>query len=157
MAVIIYIGSKMIKKVIISACLLGENCRYDGKAKVDNSILQKYKNYEIIPFCPEAPLFGTPRQRISIVQIDGKNRVITDETNEDVTQKLKDEINSFIAKFPDVKEIVLKSKSPSCGVGSTPILDENKIFLKYGSGIASEIFKQVYKDVKIKDELNYLE
>ena len=45
------------KKVIISACLLGEYCRYDGKTKKVNEIIEAYKDYEIIPFCPEAPIF----------------------------------------------------------------------------------------------------
>jgi len=62
----------MRKKVIISACLLGALCRYDGKTKKMDTILEAYKEYEIIPFCPEAPLFGTPRQRISVVQVKVK-------------------------------------------------------------------------------------
>jgi len=112
-----------VKKVIISACLLGQNCRYDAKTKEVKEILQKYNDYEIIPFCPEAPLFGTPRQRISVVKIDGQNRIITDETNEDITQKLEDEINSFISLHPDVDAIVLKSKSDKYFY--LQILDEN--------------------------------
>ena len=72
------------KKVIISACLLGELCRYDAKIKKSNAIIEHFKEYEIIPFCPEAPLFGTPRQRISVVELEGKNKIITDETKEDV-------------------------------------------------------------------------
>ena len=108
------------KKVIISACLLGENCRYDGKTKELKGVTQSYKDYEIIPFCPEAPIFGTPRERISVVKIDGQNRIITDETNKDVTQQLQDEINSFVAQHPQVDAILLKSKSPSCGYATTP-------------------------------------
>jgi len=141
------------KQVIISACLLGENCRYDGKTKINNEILKKYKEYEIIPFCPESPVFGTPRQRISVVQIDGENRIITDNTNEDVTQRLEDEISSFIAKFSHIKEIVLKSKSPSCGLGTTPILDKNRNYLKLGNGIAAEILLNKFPYANIIDEI----
>jgi len=140
------------KKVIISACILGEYCRYDGKTKKLNTIVEAYKDYEIIPFCPEAPLFGTPRERISVVEIDGKNCIITDETNVDVTWRLENEINSFIEKNPQVDTIVLKAKSPSCGFGTTPILNTKKEFLKYGSGIAAHIFNKYYKDIEIKDE-----
>ena len=57
----------MSKKAIVSACLLGEYCRYDGKTKKDNTVVQALKDYEIIPFCPEAPLFGTPRERINVM------------------------------------------------------------------------------------------
>ena len=140
------------KKVIISACILGEHCRYDGKTKKVNEVIEAFKEYEIIPFCPEAPLFGTPRQRINVIQMNGKNRIITDETNEDVTQKLEDEINSFIKQFGHADKIILKSKSPSCGLGTTPILNENKELLTCGNGIAADMFLKYYKNTNIMDE-----
>ena len=141
-----------VKKVIISACLLGENCRYDAKTKESKQIIEKYKGHEIIPFCPEAPLFGTPRQRISVVQIAGENRIITDETNEDVTVKLQDEINSFIENNQKVDAIVLKSKSPSCGLGTTPILNEKREVIEFKNGIAADIFLDKYPNINIVDE-----
>jgi len=140
------------KKVIISACLLGHVCRYDGKTKKTTEVLDAFKDYEIIPFCPEAPLFGTPRQRISVVEVDGKNKIITDETKEDVTKLLEDEINSFIDKNKDFDKIVLKSKSPSCGVQTTPILNDKKEIIYYGNGIAGEIFLKRYPNINIYDE-----
>ena len=143
------------KKVIISACILGENCRYDGKTKEVSEILQKYKDYKIIPFCPEAPLFGTPRDRISVVKVNDENRIIVDPTCKDVTQLLEDEINSFITNNLHVDEIILKSKSPSCGFGTTPILNEKKEIIKYGNGIAAEIFSKKYSNIQIKDETCY--
>lgn len=143
------------KKVVISACLLGEYCRYDGKTKKINEVVEAFKEYEIIPFCPEAPLFGTPRERISVVEMDGENQIITDNTNKNVTQLLKSEINTFLKLHPKVDSIVLKSKSPSCGMGTTPILNEKKEFIKYGDGIAASLFKKVYKCDCIKDELSF--
>ncbi|WP_415397386.1 DUF523 domain-containing protein [Sulfurimonas sp. CS5] len=144
------------KKVIISACLLGENCRYDGQTKQNNQILEDFKEYEIIPFCPEAPIFGTPRERISVVDIDGKNKIISDETNKDVTKLLEDEIYSFVKKNLIADKIILKSKSPSCGLGTTPILNEQKEIIKYGSGLAGEIFQKSYQNTSIEDENSYL-
>lgn len=140
------------KKVIVSACLLGENCRYDGNAKISDEVIERYKDCEIIPFCPEAPIFGTPRERISIIEVNSDYRTITDDTNRDVTKLLKDEINFFINSNPEVDEIVLKSKSPSCGLGTTPILNQRKEVLFYGDGVAAGIFKKRYKNTKIKDE-----
>ena len=142
----------MAKKVIISACLLGEYCRYDGKTKSVNAVIDAFKEYEIIPFCPEAPLFGTPRERINVVEVDGKNRIITDETQQDVTQRLEDEINSFCEKYPEADAVVLKSKSPSCGLGTTPILNQKRKIISYGDGIAAKIFKVKYGENFIKDE-----
>lgn len=143
----------MKKKAIVSACLLGELCRYDGKTKEVNAVREAFKEYEIIPFCPEAPLFGTPRQRISVVKVDGVNRIITDETKEDVTLRLEAEIQSFMKRHEDVDKIVLKSKSPSCGNGTTPILNQDRDIVEVGDGIAVRVFKSHYKSIKIEDEI----
>jgi len=146
----------MKKKVIVSACILGEYCRYDGKMKKIDVVAEALKEYEIIPFCPEAPLFGTPRERINVLDINGKNRIVTDETNKDVTSLLEEEIDVFIKSHPKVERIILKSKSPSCGYGTTPILNENKEPIKIGNGIAADLMHKHYKDVKIEDELNFM-
>ena len=144
------------KKVIISACLLGELCRYDGKTKEVNEVVEAFKAYEIIPFCPEAPLFGTPRERISVVLVGEEHRIITDETKKDVTQKLADEIEDFCDEHPSVDAIVLKSKSPSCGHGTTPILDEDKKQIGFGDGVAATILKRRYSNIPIRDELEFI-
>ena len=145
------------KKVIVSACILGDKCRYDGKTKEIKSVIKAFEGYEIIPFCPEAPLFGTPRERINVIEVNGENRIITDITNIDVTWRLEEEIASFIKSHKDVDAIVLKSKSPSCGSGTTPILNAQKDVIKFGSGIAVKMFETEYKHIAIKDENFYLE
>lgn len=140
------------KKAIVSACLLGHLCRYDGKTKKTTEVVDALNGYEIIPFCPEAPLFGTPRERISVIKVDAQNKIITDKTNKDVTQALHDEIASFIEKNQDVSLIVLKSKSPSCGMGTTPILNQQRQKIALGDGIAADMIKKSYPNVKIVDE-----
>ena len=145
----------MKNKVVISACLLGHTCRYDGKTKKTTEVSDAFRDCEIIPFCPEAPLFGTPRQRISVVEIDGVNKIITDETKEDVTQLLEDEINSFLDKHKEIDTIVLKSKSPSCGISTTPILDKDRNKIALGDGIAGAMMKVFYKDIAILDETKF--
>ena len=143
-------------KVIISACLLGHLCRYDGKTKKTTEIVDAFKDYEIIPFCPEGPLFGTPRERISVIKINEENRIITDNTNRDITALLEEEINSFIKLHPSADEIVLKSKSPSCGLGTTPILNSQKEKIHNGDGIAAEIFQKNYQNTPIIDESSFI-
>jgi len=144
-----------LKKVIISKCLLGEYCRYDGKTKKFPEILEHFKNYEIIPFCPEAPVFGTPREKIDVVEIDNQKKIIKHFTKKDVTKELYDEIVSFCQNIPQTDEIVLKSKSPSCGYKTTPILDKNGNIIKYENGLATDIFLKFYKNIKIKDEHSF--
>lgn len=142
----------MMKKVIVSACLLGELCRYDAQTKKMDKVLEVLKGCEIIPFCPEAPLFGTPRQRINVITIDTQNKFVTDETNEDVTQVLQEQIDRFMKENPHADAIILKSKSPSCGLGTTPILNLNKEITKLGNGIAANAFLKQYPHAKISDE-----
>jgi len=144
----------MKKKAIVSACLLGERCRYDGKTKELPEVVQKLQGYEIIPFCPEAPLFGTPRERINVVKVNGEERIITDETNIDVTKKLQEWIERFIQQHPHADLIVLKSKSPSCGNGTTPVLDGKKEVLYLGDGIGAKLLKRHY-GCAIVDELSF--
>ena len=143
------------KQVAISACLLGELCRYDGKIKIHNNVITAFAGWEIIPFCPEAPLFGTPRERISILHVNGKNRIITDETNKDVTKALLNETKKFICANPNLQMIVLKSKSPSCGLGTTPILNEKREIIATGDGISAALFKKALPMLKIKDENSF--
>ena len=140
------------QKVIVSACLLGHRCRYDGKTKKTTEVLDALSEYDIVPFCPEAPLFGTPRERISVVMHNGIKKIITDETNRDVTQPLKGEIDKFLLNHKDASRIVLKSKSPSCGVGTTPILNTKKEKIALGNGIAGDIFLKEFSHIKLEDE-----
>lgn len=145
----------MKSKAIVSACILGELCRYDAQTKEIPAVLETLREYEIIPFCPEAPLFGTPRERISVVEVAGIERIITDETKRDVTGALEEQIKAFIALYPQVDKIVLKAKSPSCGYKTTPILNEKKELLRLGSGVAAKLFEQHYKAVSLEDELSF--
>ena len=140
------------KKVLISACLLGELCRYDGETKENKSVIDKFKDYEIIPFCPEAPVLGTPRERISVIFKDKQYKLITDETNKDVTSLIEEQVDLLVNEHPDLDMIVLKSKSPSCGLGTTPILNEKRKTLMYDDGIAATKLKEKYPNIQIVDE-----
>ena len=110
---------------IVSACLLGVKCRYDGKDASERRLLELAKRVELLPVCPEQ-LGGlpTPRQRAWIVGGDGwdvlsgKAKVLT-ENGKEVT-------NNFIrgaeevlklAKLFGATEAILKTGSPSCGLG----------------------------------------
>ncbi len=128
------------KKAIVSACLLGELVRYDGQTKANNAVIEALSDYEIIPFCPEDPVMGTPRERISVIKIDDDYRVLTDNSNIEVTTALKLQTQQMMEAHPDADIVVLKSKSPSCGLGTTPILNEAREEIKRGNGVAAELF-----------------
>jgi len=132
------------KKAIVSACLLGELVRYDGQTKINNSVIEALKEYEIIPFCPEDPIMGTPRERISVIKVDDEYKVLTDNTNIEVTTALKLQTQKMMETHSDADIIVLKSKSPSCGLGTTPILNSDREEIKRGNGVAAELFSKKF-------------
>ena len=132
------------KKAIVSACLLGEMVRYDGTTKADSRVIEALKEYEIIPFCPEDPVMGTPRERVSVVMLDDENKVITDNSKVEVTTALQLQTQKMIEAHPDADIIVLKSKSPSCGLGTTPILNGEGAEVKKGNGVAADLFIKMF-------------
>ncbi len=142
------------KKAIVSACLLGETVRYDGTTKINNGVIDALNEYEIIPFCPEDPVMGTPRERISVIKVDEDYKVMTDNSQIEVTTALKLQTQKMIENHPDADIIVLKSKSPSCGLGTTPILNKNREEIKKGNGIAAELFRKQFPH-KVFDENSF--
>lgn len=101
------------KNIIVSACLLGIACRYDGKEKKVDEVLELTKKYNLIPICPEQ-LGGLPTPRIpcEIVKDKAINQNGIDCTKEYVKgayEALK------IAKIYNSHIAILKEKSPSCG------------------------------------------
>ncbi len=111
-------------KILISACLLGEKCRYDHKIIKSEKALKLAGNFCLVPVCPEM-LGGlpAPRPRAEIESgdgsdvIDGRSRVLT-ATGDDVTKFFLD--GAFkslqVAVENRISHAVLKSRSPSCGV-----------------------------------------
>ncbi len=143
------------RKAIVSACLLGEMVRYDGQTKRNDTLVEALSEYDVIPFCPEDPVMGTPRERISVVEVDGVRKVMVDSTKVEVTTALKLQTSMMIDLHGDAELVILKSKSPSCGLGTTPILDTNGEELTKGDGIAAALFKEQFSG-KVFDELTVL-
>ena len=103
----------MTKKLLISACLLGVPCRYDGQSKPSPAAMALGEEYELIPFCPEC--YGglpTPRPPSEICG----DRVKTRE-GKDVTAEYTRGAESALAlcRTLKIKDACLKSRSPSCG------------------------------------------
>lgn len=133
---------------LVSACLIGLNCRFDGKNKIINDLIEDFKNGELIPLCPEQ-LGGlpTPRPPSRIVNgngydvLDGRTRVVN-QKGYDVTENfIKGAMETLkIAKILDVEEAILESKSPSCGCGR--IHDEISGKLVESDGVLAALLRR---------------
>lgn len=101
--------------VLVSACLLGENCKYNGGNNCSPAILDFLKDKQVIPICPEI-LAGMPAPRPP-VEVNG-SRVLR-KNGEDVTDAYCSGVCKAmqIAAQQPIDLVILKSRSPTCGVG----------------------------------------
>lgn len=101
------------KQIIVSACLLGVACRYDGKSKPVDEVIALGKKYGIVPVCPEI-MGGLPTPRIpcEIKGVRVINRKGEDKT-EEYTRGAKEVLR--LSRLLNCDTAVLKKKSPSCG------------------------------------------
>ncbi|MFW6008755.1 MAG: DUF523 domain-containing protein [archaeon] len=105
--------------IIISACLAGVNCKYNGENNKNDKALQLVNKGKAIILCPEI-LGGLdiPRIPCEIVEINNKSRVINKKGIDKTTEFYKGAKKTLeIAKIIGANKAILKSKSPSCGVG----------------------------------------
>ncbi|HIP93676.1 MAG TPA: DUF523 domain-containing protein [Desulfurobacteriaceae bacterium] len=128
----------------VSACLLGINCRYNGKASLRPHVLKFLEKEKLIPIplCPESmgglPIPRPPAKikgKDGFEVLDGKAKVIQLSTNKDVTLNfLKGTYDCFkIVKLLNLKVCLLKEKSPSCGVNYIYKFEVDE--LKEGKGV----------------------
>ena len=136
--------------ILVSACLCGINCKYNGTNNYNEKIFNLVKDGKAIPICPEQ-LGGlsTPRIPSEI----SNNRVINKD-GIDVTNNFVRGANEVLelCKRLNINKVILKSKSPSCGKG--------KIYsgnfdgkLVDGNGILTELLLQNNIEVINSDEL----
>ena len=101
--------------ILVSACLLGVACRYDGKKKPNEAVISLLKKHTLIPVCPEI-LGGLSTPRIPAERIGDK---VINEAGIDVTEAYeRGALEALsIARLYGAAAALLKAKSPSCGCG----------------------------------------
>ena len=133
----------MKKKILISACLLGKNCRYNG----GHSQLTELEEIDVewISVCPEeSGGLGTPRPSAEMQEnaetiLNGKGEIITNKGKTVTAEFIQGAEKSLqLGLEAEVKIAVLKSKSPSCGIGKIYDGSFTKT-LKTGNGIFAHL------------------
>jgi len=142
--------------ILISACLLGINCKYSGENNKIKGLEELLKKEILIPVCPEQ-LGGleTPRKPSEIITKNSIKYVVDKNGNDVTSQFLKGAEETLkIVNMYNIKEAILKSNSPSCGCGSIYDGTFSGKIVK-GDGITSALLKS--KNIKIFNETNYFE
>lgn len=126
-------------KILVSACLLGVACRYDGCSRPDQRMIDLAQEHTLIPVCPEQ-LGGLPTPRIPS-EYDGVS--VCNRAGQDVTEQFRRgaEESVRLAKLLNADLVILKDKSPSCGVGMrySGRFDGT---LESGDGVTAELLKK---------------
>lgn len=140
---------------LISACLLGVNCRYNGTSSRTDEFVSLLDSGRLIPICPEV-LGGldTPREPCEIItQTNGSLKVMS-QRGLDCTSEFKKGAQMVLemAKICQVKKVILKANSPSCG--SVYVYDGTFTGkLTQGYGVTSQLL--IENDIKVFNELNW--
>jgi uncharacterized protein YbbK (DUF523 family) len=121
----------------VSACLLGQPVRYDGNHKHCPALEEHLRPFcDLLPLCPEMEAgWGTPRTPVQLILHQGVVRVLEDHPMQrDLTEALDQACQQTIHRLmaQQVNGFILKSRSPSCGWNSTPLLGASGQPLTHG-------------------------
>ncbi len=145
----------------ISACLLGQEVRYNGGHKRDAFLTETFGRYvEWVPVCPEVELgMGTPRPAIRLERIGkhgGETRLVMPSTGVDYTEAMREYAERRVADLAgmDLDGWVLKKDSPSCGLERVKVYPKGTSGAptKDGRGIFAEILSTRLPDLPVEEE-----
>jgi uncharacterized protein YbbK (DUF523 family) len=142
--------------VAVSSCLLGENVRYDGGNKFSDAVTGELgRHFRLLGVCPEMAIgMGVPRKPVQVVQLKGKLHVRgVEDVNIDVTDQLYAYASEFAQQHAYICGYVFKQRSPSCGLGETPLFDEQGREVGHTDGLFTALIKNLLPDVPVIDEL----
>ncbi len=104
-------------KILISKCIEFDNCRYNAQIIRSEFVRELTPFVDFIPVCPELEIgLGVPREPIRIIQHTGNKKLYQPATSKDVTPQMNTFISSYFKKSPLLDGVILKSRSPSCGI-----------------------------------------
>ena len=143
------------ESILVSACLLGEPCRYDGASVPSAAVIEFACGHEVVPVCPEQ-LGGLPTPRTpSEIQPDGR---VVDREGVDRSEAFAQGARAAlaVAREHGCTCAILKARSPSCGVRE--VYDGSFAgMLVPGEGVAAAALREaglaVYDEVSFRAEL----
>ncbi|MGC8820689.1 MAG: DUF1722 domain-containing protein [Fervidobacterium sp.] len=142
-------------RIVVSKCFF-EHTRYDGGI-ISSDIVKKLEKYcEFIKVCPEVEIgLPIPREPIDIFLIDGNYRLMNKSQSIDLTDKMilfsknfADQISSM-----SIDGMILKAKSPSCGVNDAKLYSPNGRVLSKTAGIFAKEMTDKFPDIMIESEM----
>jgi len=143
-------------KLGISACLLGENVRYDGGHKKDDFLTDTLGQYvEYVPVCPETECgMGIPRETLRLVGDPESPRMLTTRSGIDHTERMIQWAEKKVAELEssELCGFIFKSNSPSSGMERIKVYNDKGMPVKKGVGMFARIFMKHFPRIPVEDE-----
>ena len=143
-------------RIGVSACLLGQEVRFDGGHKHDRYINGTLADYfEWVPVCPEVEVgLGTPRETIRLVQLDDDVRLRTTKTDVDLTERMHKFAKRRAAALvkEQLRGFILKKDSPSCGMERVKIHQPKGPAKRAGHGLFAAALMDRFPNLPVEEE-----
>ena len=142
-------------RIGVSRCLLGDAVRYDGQSKPCSIIIDQLAGqFELVPICPEVEAdLTTPRPPVQLSGNIKQPRLIgRDDPGIDITELMLDYCQNKIPELEDLDGFIFKSRSPSCGLSSTPVFINGWRITNTSSGIFARAMQAAYPDLPMIEE-----
>ncbi|MBN1105990.1 MAG: DUF523 and DUF1722 domain-containing protein [Deltaproteobacteria bacterium] len=143
-------------RIGVSACLLGQNVRFDGGHKHDRFITDTLGQYVgFVPVCPEAECgLGIPRESMRLVGDIESPRLITVRTRVDHTERMLTWSRKRVTEIEreDLCGFIFKSDSPSSGMERVKVYNENGMPEKKGVGLFARAFMEHFPRIPVEEE-----
>ena len=138
-------------KILISACIVGENCKYNGGNNYNQNIMNFLHGHDVVRICPELlAQMPVPRKSAEIV-----NGIVTDSDGKNVDYDYRLAVQMAMQQIEnmDIDLVILQSRSPTCGVNSIYDGHFTGTLIK-GQGLFAKALKEAgYKVVDVEDFL----
>jgi uncharacterized protein YbgA (DUF1722 family)/uncharacterized protein YbbK (DUF523 family) len=140
----------------ISACLLGQEVRFDGGHKRDRFLTDDLgKHVEWVPVCPEVEVgMGTPRETLHLVRIGNSTRMRTTRSGIDYTDRMNAWAGDRVEELSreDLDGYVLKKDSPSCGMTRVKVRGGTGAATRDGRGLFAAVLLERWPLLPVEEE-----
>lgn len=139
----------------VSKCLLGEPVRYDGQSKSNAIVIEQLgKLFDLVPVCPEVEAgLSVPRPPVQLTgDINNPKLVGRDNPDIDITETMQKYCNAKTPQLNQLAGYIFKSRSPSCGLNSTPVFIDGRCVTENSRGIFARSLTESYPNLFVIED-----
>lgn len=139
----------------ISQCLTDSIVRYDGQSEHKPELIDELqRHFELLTVCPEVECgLGVPRPAVELVELENNIYVMgRDDKQLDISNKLRSYTNAKVLSLTNLSGYIFKSRSPSCGLGSTAVFNSSGQRIHYSNGIFAGKLVATYPNIPVIED-----